>query len=82
MHHQSFRSQDCNMLLLREIFNDSQIAAKMSAAGTKTEAIACNVISPHVMEVVDRDLQAASHVSVSADTSNHGNIKLFPIAVQ
>lgn len=82
VHHQSFRSQDCTSVLLREIFGDSEIAQKMTCARTKTEAIVCNVIAPHVVEIVDKQLAKALYVSISTDASNHGHIKLFPIVVQ
>jgi len=82
VHHLSFRSQDCNASLLREIFGDSAVAKKLSCARTKTEAIINNVLMLHVMTIMDEELEKTPFVSLSTDASNHGHIKLFPIVVQ
>ncbi|XP_067214547.1 protein FAM200B-like [Linepithema humile] len=81
-HHNSFKSMDCTSTLLRTLFDDSDIAKKISCARTKTEAIINGVLSPHCILMVSNDLKNISFVSISTDSSNHGNKKLFPIVVQ
>lgn len=81
-HHFSFKSMDCAATLLRSILPDSEIAQKISCARTKTEAIVSNVWAPYAIEILVNDLKNIPYVSVSTDSTNHGNIKVFPIVVQ
>ena len=48
-HHNSFKSMDCTSKLLREIFNDSEVAKRISSARTKTEAIVNSVLAFHAV---------------------------------
>lgn len=52
-HHMSYRSTDCTHKLLAKLFNDSKIAAKISMARTKTEAIVNKVLAPYSIEVLN-----------------------------
>ncbi len=81
-HHHSFKSMDCTTKLCNTIFDDSTIAKNLSTAKTKTEAIVTNVIAPYSLEIIQKQLDVVPHISISTDASNHGNIKMFPIAVQ
>lgn len=81
-HHQSFNSMDCTSVIMRNIFTDSVIAQKMSCARTKTEAIITGVLAPHSIQILIQDLQNVPYLSICTDSSNHGNIKLFPLVLQ
>jgi len=70
---------DCTSKLLRETFNDSEIAKRISSARTKTEAIN-SVLDPHAVQEV-RSLQDIPFCGVSTDASNHGAVKIFPILI-
>jgi hypothetical protein len=72
---------DCTSKLLRETFNDSEIAKRISNARTKTEAIVNSVLDPHAVQEV-RSLQDIPFCGVSTDASNHGAVKIFPILIQ
>ena len=75
-HGQSFRANDC---LSKPTKNT--VESKFSSARTKSQAIICNVLAPHVMtEVID--LHEAKSVTLSLDASNKKDIKLFPIVVR
>lgn len=48
--HSNYKTLDCNSVLLKRIFPDSEIACKFSSAWTKTEAIITSVMTPYAME--------------------------------
>lgn len=48
---------DCTGPLLRKIYEDSNVAKKVSCARTKTEAIVTGVLAPHSTDVVMNNLQ-------------------------
>uniref|UniRef100_H3ACH3 DUF4371 domain-containing protein n=1 Tax=Latimeria chalumnae TaxID=7897 RepID=H3ACH3_LATCH len=52
-----------------------------SCGKTKCEAICCNVIAPHSVETVLKELHV-SFFSISSDASNKGNRKLFPLCIR
>lgn len=81
-HHQSFRSTSCTTSLVKKMIDDSQIAAKLSSAKTKTRAIAVNVVAPYCTTDFLRTLDTIPYVPVSTDGSNHRSLKLFPILIQ
>ena len=74
---QSFRANDC---LFKPIKNT--VEPKFSSARTKSQAIICNVLAPHVMTEVIEDLHEAKSVILSLDACNKKDIKLFPIVVR
>ena len=53
-HGQSFRANDCLSKLIKNI-----VETKFSSARTKSPAIICNVLAPHVMTKVIEDLLEA-----------------------
>ena len=81
-HGQSYNSLDCQMKLNHSLFSDSKIAAKISCGRTKATSICQNVLGPFSQDVVREELNKAFYFSVSSDSSNRGNIKTFPYAVQ
>lgn len=81
-HHMSYRSTDCTSTLLRKLFDNSNIAAKVSCARTKTEAVVNGVLGPHSIENVRKELREIPFIGVGTDASNHGDIKMFPIIIQ
>jgi hypothetical protein len=81
-HHNSFKSMDCTSKLLREMFNDYEVAKRISSARTKTEAIVNSVLAPHAVQEVLKSLQGILFCEVSMDASKHGAVKIFPILIQ
>ena len=67
---------DCTSKLLREIFNDSEVAKRISSAPTKTEAIVNSVLAPHAVHEVIKSLQDIPFCGVSMDASC-GGISFF-----
>ncbi|KAG0413600.1 hypothetical protein HPB47_009253, partial [Ixodes persulcatus] len=73
------------------LFPDSAIARKMSLGLTKCQAIATNVLAPasvtrcistlQELIIADGSLDTRPSFSVATDAANHGNIKLYPLAV-
>ncbi|XP_033222612.1 uncharacterized protein LOC117176470 [Belonocnema kinseyi] len=82
MHHQSLKSIDCANNLLHSIFSDSPIARRMSCARIRTEVIVKEVICPHTIDIFLKDLIKIPYLSVSTDSSNHGNKKIFIVVIQ
>jgi hypothetical protein len=76
-HDQSFRSMDCTSKLIKQFFEK-----KYSSARTKSEAIAVNVLVPLSEIELTAQLEICNFISVSFDSSNHTDKKLFPIQVR
>ena len=76
-HGQSFRANDCLSKLIK-----TTVEPKFSSARTKSQAIICNVLAPHVMTEVIEELHEVKSVTLSLDASNKKDIKLFPIIVR
>lgn len=74
----SFRSSDCASKIFRTCFE----IRKFHCARTKCEAIVTNVLAPFSTNQVKADLDQANYVCITADASNHGNIKLMPVVVR
>ena len=81
MHSHSYSSLDCGMKLNRKLFSDSDTAKKVHCGRTKAEAIVENVLAPHSLKIVLDELHDVAF-AVATDASNHGNHKMFPVAVQ
>ncbi|KAL4126210.1 hypothetical protein QTP88_010436 [Uroleucon formosanum] len=81
-HNMSYNSIDCDSKLSSVIFNDSQIASKISLGITKASSLIYNVLAPASMEEIVEKLRLGVFYSISTDASNHGHIKLFPIIVR
>ncbi|CAF2574171.1 unnamed protein product [Rotaria sp. Silwood2] len=81
-HGNSYRSQECTVDLIRNVFESSSVAKSMSCGRTKARAIACNVLGPYFTNKVIDDLLKAQYYSLSVDASNKGNCKMFPFAIQ
>jgi hypothetical protein len=73
-HHQSFKSMDCSSSLIKRFFKP-----KFTCSRTKVDAIIKHVISLWAYEEVTEEIKKTSFVTVLADTSNHGHVKLLPI---
>ena len=76
-HGQSFRANDCLSKLIK-----NTVEPEFSSARTKSQAIICNVLAPHVVTKVIEDLHKSKGVTLSLDASNKKDIKLFPIVVR
>ncbi|XP_051167012.1 uncharacterized protein LOC127285186 [Leptopilina boulardi] len=76
-HNHSFRSMDCTSRLVQILFEK-----KFACKRTKTEAIVVNVLAPHAQMNLKTELSSASYVSIYTDSSNHKDLKLFPILVR
>lgn len=76
-HNQSFRSMDCTSNLVKTFYNK-----KFTCARTKCESIVKNVFAPWAHSELVKALSIANFVSLSIDTSNHGDTKLLPIIVR
>lgn len=74
----SFRSADCASKIIRSCFQ----MVKFSCARTKCESITTGVFAPYVLQELQKDLSDCHFASVTTDASNHGNIKMFPVAVR
>jgi len=81
-HHFSFQSTDCTTNLMSSLFNDSEIAKKITSCQTKTKAIAVNVIATYCRDKILEELEDVPFISISSDASNHGSDKLFPVLIQ
>lgn len=81
-HHYSYNSTVCTNKLLAKMFDDSEVAKRISSGKTKTRCIANNVIAPYCIENIMHSLSQISFLSVSTDGSNHGAIKMFPVVIQ
>ena len=80
-HHLSYRSADCSVKLVKNLFHDSKICQSVQCGRTKMQTVTENILFPlsiemHLKQMVDLP------ISITTDASNRGNIKLFPIAIQ
>ena len=80
-HTLSYRSADCGIKLITNLFKDSKICKNLNCGRTKMEAFAQNILCPlsiknHLKNIENR------RFSISTDASNRGNTKMFPIAIQ
>lgn len=78
----SYNSIDCDSKLSPVIFDDSQIASKISLGRTKASCLIYNVLAPASIEEIVEKLRLGVFYSISTDESNHGHMKLFPIIVR
>lgn len=76
-HNQTFRSLDCTSKLVRGLFEP-----KFSCARTKAEAIVKNVFAPYTIQELLRDLENIKFLALFTDSSNHKDIKLFPVLIR
>lgn len=76
-HNHSFRSMDCTSRVIQFLFEK-----KFACKRTKTEAIIVNVLAPHAVMILKKELSSASYISIYTDSSNHKDLKLFPILVR
>jgi hypothetical protein len=81
-HGHSYRSQECNVDLIRTVFQSSSLAKAISCGKTKARAITCNVLGPYFTNRIVNDLLKSRFYSLSVDASNRGYYKMFPFAVQ
>lgn len=75
---QSFASSDCASNIFRSCFG----LKEFSCSQKKCQAIITNVIAPHVIETIGKELKECNYVTVYTDASNHGSTKLFPVVVR
>lgn len=80
-HHYSYKSSDCSNEVFKEIFNDSEVASKISSAHTKTEAIVNNVLATHTLEILLERITDVPFIVICTDGSNHGATKMFPVVI-
>jgi hypothetical protein len=76
-HELSFKTSGCTSKLIKKLYDP-----KFSSAGTETEAIIVNVISPFIFDNVLRSLENINYVTVTMDSSNRSEVKLVPIVVR
>ncbi|XP_051883018.1 uncharacterized protein LOC127576542 isoform X1 [Pristis pectinata] len=76
-HGHGFGFGDCTSQLIKKLYQP-----EFSSAWTKSEAIICNVLAPLSTEEVLGDLKQCSFISLSLDTSNKEDYKLFPVLVR
>lgn len=81
-HHHSYSSQDCNNKLFPTMFPDSEVAKKIACGRTKATAICENVIAPLSQEMLLSELHDSIYFSIGTDSSNKGNLKMFPVTAQ
>ena len=81
-HHLSYNSQDCTNKLASVMFSDSAIAKQIRCGRTKASSIVENVLAPLAQERLIQELQEAKFFSVATDSSNVGNLKMYPLVVQ
>ena len=81
VHCHSYNSLDCGMKLNKKLFSDSDNAKKVHCGRTKAEAIVENVLAPQSLKMVLEEMHDVAF-AVATDASNHGNRKMFPVAVQ
>ncbi|RXM28910.1 Lactase-phlorizin hydrolase [Acipenser ruthenus] len=93
-HGHSYRSANCGTTLYCTVFPESDIARKMPCGCTKCAAIVTDVLAPVSVEKCLGDLNSKMietesdlkvdtrpFFSVDSDASNHGNTKLFSLAI-
>lgn len=81
-HHQSYKSTDCSVGMMKQMFSNSDIAKNLKCARTKTEAIVNGVLAPHSLLKINETLKEIPFVSVATDASNHKAEKMLPVVVQ
>ncbi|CAF3251972.1 unnamed protein product [Rotaria sp. Silwood2] len=81
-HGHSYRSQECTTNLVKTLFQSSSVAKSLSCGKTKSRSIACNVLGPYFVRKIIDELLEARFYSLSFDSSNKGNCKTYPFAVQ
>ena len=80
-HQQLFLSNDCTTHLIKVIFSDSGIAKTFTSARTKTASIITGVLAAFAQKSLLSKL-GENPFSISIDTSNHNEVKLFPLVVR
>jgi hypothetical protein len=90
-HEHSYRSLDCGIKLNSSIYSDSEISKEVSCGHTKSEATVTEVLAPASVKetiatltfsMIDGCDNVVPFYSLANDASNHGDKKLFPIAVR
>ena len=83
-HHQTHRSNDCTLTLMRKLFADSNISKKYFCTRTKVDAIVNSVLAPMTVQYVLKNIQehGIMDIGIATDSSYHKSIKLFPIVIQ
>lgn len=77
LHDQSFSSMDCTNKLMKRLFNEG-----FKCGRTKCEAIVKKVLYPHETDRLKKELDKIQFISLSMDTSNHGNIKILVFVIR
>lgn len=80
-HNMSYRSSDCNIKLIKNLFYDSKICQSVQCRRTKMEALAKNVLYPLSIQM-HLNAITSKKFSISSDSSSKGNVKVYPIGVQ
>lgn len=73
----SLRSMDCLSKILKKVFDSS-----FGSARTKTQAIIENVLVKYAKDELFAELEKSSFISVYTDSTNHKDIKVFPLLVR
>ncbi|XP_059807060.1 uncharacterized protein LOC132381581 [Hypanus sabinus] len=76
-HGHGFRFDNCTSQLIKKLYQP-----ECSSAWTNSEEIICNVLAPLSTEEVLADLDQCSFISLSLNTSNKEDQKLFPVLVR
>lgn len=78
----AIQDKTVNNKLFRTIFPDSEVAKKVACGRTKATTICENIIAPLAQEMLLSDLHDSTYFSIGTDSSNKGNLKMFPVTVQ
>ncbi|KAF4525824.1 hypothetical protein B566_EDAN013273 [Ephemera danica] len=84
LHHHSYNSLDCELKLNKHIYNDSEIASKLSCGKTKAHAIVQGVLGPMSVETTLGCISGEKGIpyGLQTDASNRKNRKMFPLVSQ
>lgn len=74
-HNQSFHSMQCTSDIIRTVYNEPTFTCSY----TKATAILTGVFEPMILSQIKNELNEALFVCISTDTSNHKEIKMYPV---
>lgn len=74
-HNQSFHSMQCTSEIIRNVYNEPNF----SCSYTKATAILTGVLEPMIISQLQNELNEASFVCISTDTSSHNEVTMYPV---
>ena len=78
-HGHSYRSQGCNVDLIRTLFQSSNLVKAISCGKTKARAIACNVLGPYFTNKIVDDVLKSRFIHYQLMPRTKGISKCFPL---